>query len=67
MYNFIQLLAPHLSLKLIQRSESVQSLEELQHILQGILVPWRDRAGLLGTPLRRGSASQRAKAPADGA
>jgi LysR family transcriptional regulator, cys regulon transcriptional activator len=42
MYDFIQLLAPHLSLKLIQRSEAAQNEEQLDHLLHGIRIPGRD-------------------------
>lgn len=48
MYEFIQLLAPQLSLKLIRRSEAVRNQEELQRVLEGIRVPWRDGAGFSG-------------------
>jgi hypothetical protein len=59
MHDFIQLLALHLSLKLIQRSEAVQNQEELEHILQGIRVPRRDeeqriRCDRLETPCAGG-------------
>jgi LysR family cys regulon transcriptional activator len=51
MYDFIQLLAPHLSLELIRSSEAVQNQEELEHILQGIRVPSRDATFLAGPRL----------------
>jgi LysR family cys regulon transcriptional activator len=65
MYEFIQQLAPHVSLEIIQHSEVVQNQEELERILQGIRVPRRDRGGLLEASPHRGSASRRARAPAE--
>jgi hypothetical protein len=43
MYDFIRLLAPHLSFEVIRRSEAVQNQEELEQILHGVRVPCRDR------------------------
>ena len=42
MYDFIELLAPHLPRKLVREAEKFETQEEVDRVLQGLAIPLRD-------------------------
>ena len=42
MYEFIELLAPHLARKLVKETEKLETQEEVDRILSGLHIPLRD-------------------------
>ncbi len=44
MYEFIELLAPHLPRRLVREAEKAEHPEEIERVLKGVQVPWREHA-----------------------
>ena len=42
MYDFIELLAPHLPRKLVREAERLETQEEVDRVLQSLAIPLRD-------------------------
>ena len=42
MYEFIELLAPHLPRRLVRETEKVETQEEVDRLLSGLQIPLRD-------------------------